>query len=230
MADDRLGAVRVDYDGEGLTEERCPAAPLEIVRAWVADAVHRAAERGDVPEPTAMALATVDAEGAPDVRTVLMRDLDSSGPCFFGGLDSAKGSQLAAQPRVALGLTWPSMFRAVRLRGTAHELSRDQVTDYFRSRPWGSRVGAHAAAQSQPLADRASLEAAYQACARRWPDQGSPDDVPLPERWGGWRVVVDRVELWAGRRSRLHDRIVWERTAPGGLDEPAAWRRSRLSP
>ena len=80
------------------------------------------------------------------------------------------------------------------------------------------------------MADRASLETAYQECAGRFPDTGSPDDVPVPPTWGGYRVVVDRVELWAGRPSRLHDRLVWERTGPGGMDVPTAWRRSRLMP
>lgn len=230
MAGDRLGAVRVDYAGEGLAEEQCPAAPLPIVRAWVGAAVARAAQRGDVPEPTAISVATVDADGAPDVRTVLMRDLDARGPSFFGGLDSAKGTQLAGNPAVAVALTWPSMYRAVRMRGNVQNLSRAEVEAYFRTRPWGSRVGAHASLQSAPLADRATLEDAYEECARRWPDTGSSDDVPVPPRWGGWRVVADRVELWAGRRSRLHDRVVWERVAPGGLDEPAAWRRSRRWP
>lgn len=230
MGTDRLGAARVDYEGEGLTEADCLPAPLPVVRAWVDAAVVRAAERGDVPEPTGMALATADADGAPDVRVVLMRDLDERGPSFYGGLDSRKGRQIAAQPRVAAALTWPAMFRAVRLRGVAEALARDEVEAYFRSRPWGSRVGAHASHQSQPLTDRERLEAAYQECAQRWPDTGSPDDVPLPDRWGGWRIVVDRVELWAGRRSRLHDRVVWERQGPGGLSDPGAWRRSRLNP
>lgn len=230
MIGDRLGAVRVDYEGEGLDESGCPDAPWQILRAWVDAAVARASRHDDVPEPTAVSVATVDAQGDPDVRTVLMRDLDVQGPSFFGGLHSAKGRQLAARPRVALGLTWPSMYRAVRLRGGAHELSRSEVEAYFRTRPWGSRIGAHAGEQSAPLPDRATLEEAYRRCALRWPDTGSPDDVPLPPGWGGWRVSVDRVELWAGRRSRLHDRIVWERTGPGDLDEPEAWRRSRLSP
>lgn len=230
MVGDRLGAVRVDYDGEGLSVDRCPVAPLPIMLSWVEAAVTRSAERGDVPEPTAMSLATADADGNPDVRTVLMRDLAPRGPSFFGGLDSAKGRQLGTRPRAAVALTWPAMFRAVRMRGTAEELSRGEVEAYFRTRPWGSRIGAHASAQSAPLADRVTLEAAYEECARRWPDTRSPEDVPVPPGWGGWRVVVDRVELWAGRRSRLHDRILWERVAPGGLDEPSAWARSRLWP
>ena len=222
--------LRVDYAGEGLSEEQAPDAPLDIVEAWLEAAVHRQADRGDVPEPMAMSVATVDGDGVPDVRTVLLRSMDRRGPAFFTSTRSTKGRQLAANPGIAASLTWPSMFRAVRFRGYAELLPVDEVTDYFRSRPWGARVGAHASAQSEPLPDRATLEAAYREVAERFPDTGSPDDVPVPEGWGGYRVVADRVELWAGRPSRLHDRLVWERVAPGALDDPSAWRRVRLSP
>lgn len=225
-----LGAQRLDYQG-GLDEADAPAAPWELVRAWVDDAVERLpAAVGGLAEPTALTVATVDAEGAPDVRVVLMRDLDVRGPAFFTHLDSAKGQQIAHEPRVAVALTWPSLFRAIRFRGVAEQLPRDEVETYFRSRPWGSRVGAHASAQSRPVADRDALEAAYEQAAERFPDTGSPEDVPLPESWGGYRVLPDRVEVWAGRPSRLHDRIVWERVGDGALDDPSAWRRSRLMP
>lgn len=222
--------VRVDYTGEGLSEDRCPDAPLEVVREWVATAIQRHAEHGDVPEPTAMAVATVDADGLPDVRTVLMRGLDERGPAFYTNTDSAKGRQLRGNPAVAATLTWAGLHRAVRFRGLAEPLPAEEVRAYFVSRPWASRIGAHASAQSHPVAGRESLETAYRDCAERFPDTGSPDDVPVPRDWGGYRIVADRVELWAGRRSRLHDRIVWERVGPGGLDEPGAWRRVRLAP
>lgn len=220
----------MDYTSDGLADGTLPDAPLEIVRAWVDEAQRRQSEQGDVPEPAAIAVATVGADGAPDVRVVLMRDLDERGPSFYTNLGSAKARQIEAEPRIAAVLTWPSMFRAVRFRGRAELLDRDEVQAYFSTRPWGSRVGAHASDQSREVADRESLEAAYQEYAERWPDTGSPDDVPVPEGWGGYRLVADRVELWAGRPSRLHDRIVWERTGPGGLDEPGAWRRARLQP
>ncbi|MGD8200275.1 pyridoxamine 5'-phosphate oxidase [Ornithinimicrobium sp. W1679] len=230
MSTGPFSAVRVDYEGEGLSEEVCPRAPWSIVQDWIAEAVARQGERGDVPEPLAMSVATSDPDGLPDVRTVLLRDLDRRGPAFYTCTSSAKGEQLAANPGMAVALTWPAMFRAVRMRGYAEALPREQVQNYFRSRPWGARVGAHASAQSSPVPDRAALEAAYQQSAERFPDTGSADDVPLPEGWGGYRLVADRVELWAGRRSRLHDRIVWERVGAGGLDEPAAWHRLRLQP
>lgn len=221
---------RVQYTSEGLDERTVPTAPLPLVQRWLAEAFDRARERGDVPEPGALSVATVDADGAPDVRTVLLRDIDAAGPSFMTNLASAKGRQLAHEPRVAVALTWPSMFRAVRMRGTARELSTEESWAYFRARPYGSRISAHASRQSTEVADRESLETAYRMLAERYPDTGSPDDVPLPERWGGYRVEVDRVEVWAGRPSRLHDRIAWERVGHGGLDEPGAWRRHRLSP
>lgn len=225
-----FGGHRLDYEGEGLSEEQAPDAPLDIVRGWLEAALRRQEERGDVPEPLAMSVATVDADGVPDVRTVLLRSLDRRGPAFFTSTRSTKGEQLAGNPGVAASLTWPSMYRSVRVRGYAELLPVEEVTAYFRSRPWGSRISAHASAQSRPVRDRATLEQAYAQMAERYPDTGRPDDVPVPDGWGGYRLVADRVELWAGRRSRLHDRLVWERVGPGGLDEPAAWSRVRLAP
>ncbi len=221
---------RTDYEGEGLSEDQAPDAPLEVVHAWLEAAVRRHGEQGDVPEPMAMSVATVDTDGVPDVRTVLLRSLDRRGPAFFTSTRSTKGEQLGGNPGLAAALTWPSMYRSIRFRGYAELLPTEEVTAYFRSRPWGSRISAHASAQSRPVPDRAALEEAYARMAARYPDTGREDDVPVPEGWGGYRLVADRVELWAGRRSRLHDRLVWERVGPGGLDEPSAWSRVRLAP
>jgi len=229
MSGDALGG-RTDYSGEGIVEADAPDAPLPLVQAWLDAAITRQTEQGDVPEPTAISVATVDGEGMPDVRTVLMRFLDDAGPGFLTNTASAKGRQLRESDAVAAALTWPSMFRAVRFRGHAAALEHDLVADYFRSRPYGSRISAHASAQSDPVADRAALEEAYQACEQRWPDTGDPDDVPLPAHWGGYRIVAEQVEVWAGRRNRLHDRLVWIRVGPGGLGDPQAWRRGRIQP
>ena len=230
MGSDRYRSLRADYEGEGLSEDRCPVAPLTIVQDWLDAAVRRQLEQGDTPEPMAMSVATVDEDGLPDVRTVLLRSFDARGPGFFTSTLSTKGRQLAAHPGAAASLTWPAMFRAVRFRGYAEQLPVEEVAAYFRGRPWGARIGAHASAQSRPVPDRETLETAYRETAERYPDTGRPDDVPVPQGWGGYLIVPVRVELWAGRPSRLHDRIVWEREGPGGLDEPAAWRRSRLAP
>lgn len=221
---------RIDYEGPGLGEGEVPAAPYPLLQVWVEEAVARDVERGDVPEPAAMAVATVDADGRPDVRTVLMRFLDPRGPGFVTNLDSAKGEQLRANPGIAATLTWPAMFRAVRFRGTAELVSRAEVTEYFGQRPWGSRISAWVSRQSSPLADRRELEERFAEYAVRWPDRGRPDDVPVPDFWGGVRVHAESVEFWAGRRDRLHDRVRYRRTAAGDLAQPRAWSWERLQP
>lgn len=221
---------RTDYTGEGLSEEELGATPWLQASRWVDDALARSREVGDTPEPLAISVATVDAEGHPDVRTVLMRFFDERGPGFVTCLTSTKGRQLTANPAVAAALTWPAMFRAVRFRGTAEALSRDEVTAYFGERPWGSRISAWTSRQSEPVASRAELESAYERYAERWPDHGKPDDVPVPDFWGGFRIRCDSVEFWGGRRNRLHDRLRFVRVGAGSLADADAWRVERLQP
>ncbi|MEW1954680.1 pyridoxamine 5'-phosphate oxidase [Terrabacter sp. NPDC080008] len=230
-APDGLAAVRrVDYSGDGLVESDVSDSPFLQAREWIDAAVAAAAEREDVPEPTAISVATVDPSGAPDVRTVLMRFFDERGPGFVTNLDSAKSRHLRANPRVAAALTWPSLYRAIRFRGTAQLVERDEVEAYFDSRPYGSRLSAWASDQSSPAADRAELERRWQEVLERFPDTGGAHDVPVPDFWGGWRVRCDEVEFWAGRRNRLHDRIVFRRTGEGDLADASAWERLRLQP
>ncbi len=223
-------SLRVDYDGDGLTEDQLLPTPWQQARLWVDEAIARSQSGADVPEPEAISVATVDAAGAPNVRTVLMRFFDQRGPGFVTGTTSAKGLELEGNPQIAAALTWPSMFRAIRFRGTVEWVDREEVTAYFTSRPWGSRISAWASEQSQPASGRQELEDAYQRYAERWPDHGGTDDVPVPETWGGYRVRASEVEFWGGRRNRLHDRLVFSRVAEGTLDDPAAWTVHRLQP
>jgi pyridoxamine 5'-phosphate oxidase len=178
----------------------------------------------------AMSLATIDAAGRPDVRTVLMRFFDPSGPGFVSNLESVKGEQIAGNPGVAAALVWPAMYRAIRFRGTASQLGREEVERYFAERPWGSRISAWASRQSQVIESRSGLEGAYQRYAAQWPDRGSATDVPVPDFWGGFRITCDQVEFWAGRTNRLHDRLVFRRVGEGGLDDAEAWHVERRQP
>ena len=219
-----------EYEGEGLAEADLASTPWRQARQWVDEALARAEERDDVPEPLAMAVATVDDEGRPNVRPVLMRFFDERGPGFVTNLDSVKGVEITATGGIAASLTWPAMYRSIRFRGRAEMLGRDEVGQYFGQRPWGSRIGAWASQQSRPIESRAQLETAFARYAAEFPDQGRPDDVPVPDSWGGWRLVCDEVEFWAGRRSRLHDRLVFTRVGEGTLDDEDAWTLSRRQP
>jgi len=233
---------RRDYTGEGLSEAELAPTPWQQGRLWVDEADRRAVVRDDVPEPRALSVATVDASGAPNVRTVLMRFFDERGPGFVTSLDSSKGVELRGNPRAAAALTWPAMFRAIRFRGVVEQVDRQEVAAYWASRPWASRISAWASRQSQPAMGRAALEESYDRYAAQFPDHGDPADVPVPDFWGGFRLRAAEVEFWAGRRNRLHDRMVFTAVGAGGgaaaadvvvrpsLDDPAAWAVSRRQP
>lgn len=217
--------LRRVYDAPGLGDE-LPAAPLPLLAEWYA-----AAEADDrVAEPAAMLVATVDASGRPNARMVLLKGLDARGAEFYTNLGSTKAAELSSTPYAALVLPWHAMYRQVRLRGPVEAVSRAESAAYFATRPRGSQVASRASRQSQPLDRRADLVLAVEAEEARWPDTGSPDDVPLPEYWGGYRVRPVEVEFWVGQPSRLHDRVRY--SAPDGtpLDDPAGWTRTRLQP
>ena len=222
--------ARLDYDGELIGDVAAgsgwPGAPLAWIERWYAEA--QADER--VAEPGAMVVATVDADGRPDARTVLLKGLSPQGLTFFTNTRSAKGHQLLGTPYAALVLLWHPMYRQIRVRGPVRPTSPQEAAAYFAARPRGSQVATRASRQSQPIGSRAELEARVSAEDARWPDTGSPDDVPAPSTWGGFVVLPDVVELWVGQRSRLHDRLVFRRTSDGGLDDPHAWRTERLQP
>ncbi|MBP6996045.1 MAG: pyridoxamine 5'-phosphate oxidase [Phycicoccus sp.] len=221
---------RIDYTGEGLDETDLAPTPLGQIQQWVDAALARQAEHADVPEPVALSLATVDQNGAPNVRSVLMRFLDERGPGFVTATTSAKGREILANPHVAAALVWPSMFRAIRFRGKAVEVDRDEVESYFDSRPYGSRISAWTSRQSEPIGSRAELETAYEGFAARFPDTGDDADVPVPDFWGGYRIIPSEIEFWGGRRNRLHDRIVLTRVGHGTLADAASWAVSRRQP
>ena len=190
--------------------------PIALFTEWLDVA------RGTEPnDPNAMALATVDAQGAPDVRMVLLKDVDARGFTFFSNRESAKGEQLAACPSVALLFHWKSLRRQVRVRGPIQPVSVEEADAYFASRARESRIGAWVSDQSRPLTDRQTLEARVAEQTAHFDGQ----DVPRPERWTGWRVNPVQIEFWRDRPFRLHDRLRFDR-APGEAD----WSRGRLWP
>lgn len=209
-----LAAMRRDYETDGLSEEDAHADAIAQFERWFEDA-----RQAQVHEPNAMTLATVDSEGRPAARVVLLKDVDRRGLTFFTNHESRKGKELLANPRGALVFWWGPLARQVRLEGLIELVDRAEADAYFQTRPRGSQLAAWASAQSSVIADRAELEAAERAQRERFGD----GEVSLPPFWGGYRLVPDRVEFWHGRRSRLHDRLRYTRTEDG-------WKIDRLAP
>lgn len=201
----------VDQDqGEVFTKDD----PIGLFADWFALA--KAKEPND---PNAMALATVDADGSPDVRMVLLKDFDARGLTFFTNIESAKGRQLAACPRAALLFHWKTIRRQIRLRGAVEPVSAAEADAYFATRARGARIGAWASAQSRPLESRFALE---KAVAARTLEFGL-GEIPRPPHWSGFRLTPRSAEFWVNRPFRLHDRLLFERTSEG-------WRTARLYP
>ncbi|MFZ4516964.1 MAG: pyridoxamine 5'-phosphate oxidase [Microthrixaceae bacterium] len=213
---------RVDYDWGVLLESEAAADPLDQLERWLAES-----EQAGVPEFNAMALTTVDAEGRPRSRNVLLRGTDEDGRLwFFTNRDSAKGRDLRTNPRVCLLFSWLGIHRQVRIQGTAVPLTDEQSDAYFATRPRDSRIGAWASEQSAVLADRAELERRVDEFVARFGD----GDVPRPPNWGGYAVTPDEFEFWQGRPSRLHDRLRYRPADVPGDGTGTAWVIERLSP
>lgn len=215
---DALGS-QAATDATDFTAADEPFAQFE---RWLAEA-----ERSEPNDPNAMALATSDADGLPNVRMVLLKGLDpaSRGPdrgfVFYTNLESAKGRELAASGKAALLFHWKSLRRQVRVRGVVASVTAAEADAYFATRARGSRLGAWASAQSRPLESRFALEKAVALVAARYPI----GEIPRPGHWSGFRVMPLEIELWHDRPFRLHDRVVFRRAAPG-----APWTKARLYP
>ena len=189
--------------------------PLDLVESWLAEA--RASELND---SNAMALATVDKAGCPDVRMVLLKDISTEGFTFYSHETSAKGQQLDANPKAALLFHWKSLRRQVRIRGSVVRGSDEAADHYFASRARISRLGAWASDQSQPLANPEALKAKLKEVEARFGETGP---VPRPERWRGYRVIPDSIAFWQDQPFRLHDRVLFVRAGEG-------WTKGRLNP
>ncbi len=198
-----------------LRESDVAAEPMEQVARWIGEA-----QRDGVREWDAMVVATADADARPSARMVLLRGQDERGLCFYSNYESEKGRDLAENARAALILYWREQGRQMRVTGTVTRLSDDESVEYWRKRPLASRLSAWASKQSEPIADRAALEAAADDVRTRFTGAG---DIPLPPFWGGYRVEPDEVELWQRRDDRLHDRLRYRRV-------DGRWVLERLQP
>ena len=210
--------LRQSYERGALDAADLPDDPVALFDAWFAEA-----QTADTREPNAMTLATATAAGVPSARMVLLKGVDARGFAFYTNLESRKGHELDANPNAALVFWWPEVERQVRVEGRVERVSDDEADAYFASRPRGSRLGAWASPQSQPIADRSVIDGLLHEIEGEFEGQ---EDVPRPGFWGGFRVVPEAVEFWQGRKSRLHDRHVYRRDA----DAPTGWRTERLAP
>jgi pyridoxamine 5'-phosphate oxidase len=209
-----IADLRRDYTQATLSEHEVDPNPIQQFASWFEQAL-----AAEVPEPNAMGLATVGTSGRPSSRIVLLKDFDERGFTWYTNYDSRKGHDLASHPYAALTFHWVELERQVRIEGTVERVAEADSDAYFQIRPLKSRLGAIASAQSKPIESRDLLEQKFEQAQTQF-----GETPPRPAHWGGYRLKPDWIEFWQGRRSRLHDRVVYTQNADG------QWSRQRLQP
>jgi pyridoxamine 5'-phosphate oxidase len=209
-----LESIRRDYVQGGLRRADLAADPLDQFERWLAQAIN-----AKIPDPTAMTLATVNGQGEPSQRIVLLKHTDAQGLVFFTNYGSRKAADLAVNDRVSVHFPWHFMERQVKINGLAAKISVVETARYFLSRPRESQLAAWASAQSHPISSRQLLEMQYAQMKAKF----AAGQIPTPDFWGGYRITPYRYEFWQGGSHRLHDRFVYEREADG-------WCIQRLAP
>lgn len=214
MKKEKLQQLREDYSKSALDESEILEDPVQQFEKWMEEAL-----KSEVPEPNAMTLSTVDMQQKPHSRVVLLKGIEDGNFIFFTNYASQKGEEMEENPNVALCFLWLELERQVRIEGEAEKLPGEQSLAYFKERPYKSQLGALASNQSAVVPNRAFLEERFKELEGKYAE----GEVPKPETWGGYKVKPEVFEFWQGRRSRLHDRIKYEKVGN-------KWDIKRLSP
>lgn len=210
-----ISEIRRDYTQAGLDVDDLTSQPFALFERWLQNAVD-----ANLTDPTAMTVATVDNQGQPSQRIVLLKDFDETGFVFYTNTGSKKGQDLSHNNKISLHFPWHMLDRQVKVIGIAQQLSSVDVAKYFMSRPKSSQVAAWASAQSQPINSKQLLMERFSEAEVKF----AKGDVPLPSFWGGYRVVAHKIEFWQGGEHRLHDRFMYTKTSEG------VWQTQRLMP
>ena len=210
-----LDLLRNDHHSfdQGKLEDHIGNEPFTLLAKWLRESIEK-----QVSEPNAMSISTIGLDGFPHARIVYLKELLEEGPIFYTNYASDKGKSIEANPHIHALIFWPGLERQIRIMGTAEKVPEEMSDTYFQSRPWGSKIGAWASHQSEVLASREELEARVHELAMKY-----PVEVPRPPHWGGYVLRPIQIEFWQGRRSRLHDRIIFE------LEE-GSWKIYRKNP